>query len=188
MRPLYFLIGALIFIAGLVFTFVSIFKPGDSPTTVTSAVVLADHAAEANSVSYTMDGVINSAEQHRAVKITVSNSTRTIEIFSGYQGSVISSKSYANSPSSYKEFLAALQGVGFIKQTPKITDTYLGKCPFGYRYVFNTSSISGAPEMLWTTSCGKVKGTFGGVLDSVTQLFKKQIPDYDALLKGVSLK
>jgi hypothetical protein len=191
MKPLYILIGALIVIAGLAFAFVSIFKPGKTSNTkpVTSAVVLADHATKDNAVSYMVDGVTNSTEDHRAIKITITNKARTLEVFSGYNGNVIISQSFANDTASYRVFLAGLQTVGFIKQNTKNTDlNYTGKCPLGYRFILNTSGIKDAPQLLWTSSCGNaVKGNFAGNLDSVKQLFKAQIPDYNKLITGVRI-
>lgn len=190
MRPFYILIGALIVIAGLVFAFVSIFKPGKSSNIkqVTSAVVLAEHASEDNAVSYMVDGLTNATEDHRAIKITVTNKARTLEVFSGYDGNVILSKSFSNDTAGYKAFLAGLQTVGFLKQNTKNTSlNYQGKCPLGYTFIIKTSGIKDTPELLWTSSCSNAKGNFAGSLESVKQLFKKQIPDYDKLVTGVKI-
>ena len=189
LKPIYILIGALIVIAGLAFVLVTIFKPGSDSATVAPPVVLADHASESNSVSYLVDGVINSPEKHRAIQITVSNTVRTLQVFSGYQGNELIVKTYPNNVESYKEFLAALQTIGSTNYDTKATsDNYLGQCPFGYRFVIRTSGFKDVPEMLWTTSCSDSSGNFRGNLEQINQLFKKQIPDYDAVIKGVSLK
>jgi hypothetical protein len=189
MRPLYILIGALLVIASLVLVFVYVFKPGKTTTkTVTSAVVLADHANETNSVSYMVDGFTTSGEAHRAIKITITNQSRTLEVIGGYSGKVILSKTYTNDVASYKAFLAGLQTSGYIKQNAKYTSlAYEGRCPLGYRFVMNTAGIKDAPTLLWTTSCSNKVGSFQGNLGSVKQLFKNQIPDYQKLIKGVKL-
>jgi hypothetical protein len=188
MRPLYILIGALIIIAGLVFAFVSIFKPGKTSLPIASAVVLAEHASEDNAVSYMVDGLTNAIEDHRAIKITVTNKARTLEVFGGYDGRAILNKSFSNDTASYQAFLAGLQTVGFLNQNTKNTNlNYQGRCPLGYTFIIKTSGIKDVPELLWTTSCTNVKGNFAGSLESVKQLFKAQIPDYDKLVNGVKI-
>lgn len=189
MRPIYILVGALVIIGILVIVLVSIFKPSNNNNTpAIPPVVLADYATETNSVSYMIDGITNAEENHRAVKITISNTSRTLEVISGYKGQVIKTKTYANNTESYKSFLAGLQTVGYIKQNPKNTSTnYLGKCPLGFRYLITTSGIKNVPELLWTTNCGGTPGSFAGDLAAVRELFKNQIPDYDNLVSGISV-
>ena len=189
MKPIYTLGGALIVITILVLVFIGIFKPNKTTTTpVKQPVVLADHATENIAVSYMIDGSTTATEKHRSIKITVTNSTRILEVFSGYQGQVIKSKSYPNDAASYKIFLSGLQTIGFIKQSTKNTSLeYSGKCPLGNTYLLTTSGIKDAPELLWSTTCEKVKGNFTGNLTSVKRLFQEQIPDYKKLVAGVDL-
>ena len=189
MKPIYTLAGALIVIAIIVLVFISFFKPSKSTTTpVKQQVVLADHAGENISVSYMVDGSTTAREDHRAIRITITNSARTVEVFGGYQSQVIKAQSYPNDATSYKIFLAGLQNVGFIKQSTKnVSLIYDGQCPLGYRFILGTSGIKDAPTLLWTTSCEKVNGNFTGNLAAVKKLFKDQIPDYNKLVQDVSL-
>lgn len=154
----------------------------------TTTSQISDFADSDNSVSYKADGVINGNENHRAIKITVTNKSRMLEIISGYQGQVIYSQSYTNNVEAYKEFLSALQKSGYLIQRKNIANTTLeGACPLGNRYIFETIGIDISSEMLWTTSCASTQGTFGGKINVVQTLFQKQIPNYSKQVSTTSL-
>lgn len=188
MRPLYILFGALVVVVLLVLIFVGVFRPRSGTIPTKAPLILSEHASEDIAVSYMLDGKVNANEEHRAIKITVTNQYRLFEIIGGYQGQVIASQTFANNTESFKAFLASLQTAGWLKENTKTTSpVYEGKCPLGYRYILKTSNLEDAPEMLWTTSCNSAKGTFDGSLSTIKKLFKAQIPDYTKLVRGTDL-
>lgn len=188
MRPFYILIGALVIIGLVVIVFLSLTRPNTDGKKTTPVVVLADFAGSNASVSYTLDGITRGNELHRSIKITITNTMRKVEVFSDYQGKIVKSQSFVNNVPSFKAFLAGLQTAGYLKKSTSITsENYLGQCPLGYRYIFNTDGIKDVPSILWTTSCSTSNGTFKGILDTVRQLFTNQIPGYEKFVSDVRL-
>lgn len=189
-RSIYIFLGALFVIFLVVLVFVIIFRNGDNGGNGTvKTVVLADNAADDDvKVSYTLDGIIRGNELHRAIRISVNNRFRTLEVFEDYQGTVIDKHTFPNNVESFRAFLAGLQTLGYLRQAsePAITD-FEGQCPLGYRHIFNTEGVENAPTTLWRTSCSNTSGNFRGSLDSVRRLFRLQIPKYDSLVSRVNL-
>ena len=150
-------------------------------------VIINEYANSAATVSYLIQGEINSNEEHKAIRITVSKDIRTLEVLGGYQYIPINTRSYKNTNEAYAPFLASLQVAGFSKEksNPKITDPE-GRCPLGNKYFFSSTGIPNIPNNLWSSNCGSM-GTFGGNLSTVQQLFQNQIPDYTKLTSGVVL-
>jgi hypothetical protein len=190
MRFFWVLIGAFVLIILLAVVFLNINRPKSNNAIKTNnkAVVLADSANSDAVVSYTVEGVTNSNEAHRLIKISVSKSSRNTEVIAGYQGNVIKSQTLGNNVDAYRAFLAALQTVGFTDQkaNPIVKDVQ-GQCPFGLKYYFNTTGINNAANFLWSVSCSKLVGTFNGDQGGVQRLFQSQIPNYSSFVSGVSL-
>jgi len=159
-------------------------------------LLINEYANSPATVSYLVVGQINSNEAHRAIRITVSNNSRLVEVLSGYQYIPINSKSYDNTIEAFKPFLASLQVAGFtVKKTnPRITNPE-GICPFGNRYFFTSTGIPEIPDNLWSTSCSSISvfgggssaGTFDGNVNTVQTLFQNQIPDYNTITQNVQL-
>lgn len=152
-----------------------------------SATVLTDYARSGTRVVLTQEGIINGSDKHRAIRVTISENLRKIEIIQGYEGKVINSASYANDPSAYDAFLHALASANFITEAKNVkVGDEKGACPTGLRYGYNLEDGSGTVKHLWSTSCGGA-GNFAGNPSLARQLFRQQIPDYTKLTSGVSL-
>jgi hypothetical protein len=152
-------------------------------------VVLSDFAATDSQVVYFQGGRIVAEEEHRSIRITVSAKERKIQVYKGYNGAVIESKTYANTSASYDAFLAGLQNVGFtmpreIKSGP--TDPE-GACPLGRRYIFTLKNDNDIVHETWSATCRQARGDFGGRRGAVDDLFRAQIPDYRDLTRNVRL-
>lgn len=134
-----------------------------------------------------IDAPTNVNQEHRQVKITVSNTLNEIDIISGYQNDVVQSQTYASNSSAFAAFLQALKQAGFTKGNTKSTVDYRGYCPLGDRYVYTFNDGNRDLFNFWTTSCGQ--GTFGGNRALVRSLFERQIPqaDFGKMTTGIPL-
>lgn len=190
MRFIWIVAGALGLLLLITVFFLVINKPDNSSSTNKSSqkIVMANYSNSDAKVSYTKVGITNGREAHRAIKITVSKNSRTLEIYEGYQGKILQTNSFSNDQDAYKAFLAALQNRGYLNQNNTKTSTDIqGKCPLGIKYLFNSYGINGAPSFLWTSSCGTAPGNFGGRLNDIRRLFQLQIPNYNKLTSGTNL-
>jgi hypothetical protein len=187
MPRIIYIIGA----AGLILILVLVFffgLGGNNPTSPAKRINLQDYADSNAVVSFTTDGIINGDDIHRAIRINISSTNRELVIYQGYQSNVLSTTSFSNNSSAYKQFLAALQTAGWLTQVKRPATTDInGKCPLGNRYIYNNQNIDSAPDNLWTTTCSGIKGTFAGNISLVNQLFRNQITGYSNLVSGVSL-
>ena len=172
-----------------------IFRPAKKSSTSsnsTPTVSLSETFASAGGtdavVTFQTDGVINGNDQHRQIQISVSKTSRTLTVFQGYQGSVLSTQSFSNNDSAFQGFLNAIYGAGFTNTKSNSTQTNIaGACPLGNRFIYSSKNISGAPASLWAATCGNKIGTFGGNVTTVNTLFRSQIPNYNSLVSGVNL-
>ncbi|MCA9330064.1 hypothetical protein KDA11_05420 [Candidatus Saccharibacteria bacterium] len=132
-----------------------------------------------------ISGPITGDDEHRSIKITITRNSRLIEVFQGYQGKVIKSESYPNNVDAYDEFINALAKVNYGKKRRSDSDSEIGICATGRRYVYevfdeNNDSVS----RTWAGSC--TKGTVYGSSEAINNLFRMQITDYSKLISGVN--
>ncbi len=175
-----FIIGFLIAIGLLIFAFILIFRGGDSSKTQIQGTQMLDYTNTSVVVQLTTEGPVSADKTHKEVRITVGNNESTIETFQGYQGTLLSTRSYANNPAAYADFLRALDIVGYTKgNSDKNVADERGYCPDGRRYVMNIKDGDKDIQRFWSSSCGT--GTFKGKTASVLALFDRQIPDYETI-------
>jgi hypothetical protein len=179
-----FIVFLLLIVLGLVFVFGHHSTP-KKPTAIVRT--LPDYADSNSSLSMVMDGVINGDDIHRAIRITVTRDSRTLDIIQGYSGRVIDSHTLANTKDAYDIFLRALNTSGFTTKLKKPTgpNDSRGQCPDGSRDVFNLDDAGNTVSSLWFSSCAI--GTYGGNPDLTQTLFQRQITDYDNLVSNVQL-
>ncbi len=166
------------------------FRSSPSPSTQKpqeqTAKKLPDYSTTNATVSFIVEGKINGGDQHREVRINADRFSRSLLIFEGYQGKIIRQENFPNSQQGYKEFLAALQDAGFsVRREGAKTLSPNGQCPLGKRYYYQATEVAGFPSDLWSSSCGRAVGTFGGNFSVVEQLFQLQIPGYSKLTQDV---
>lgn len=177
------LFGLIIFIVILV----ALFTHGKKPAPGPALQPLPDYAGTTAEVSFTTDGIVNGDEMHRAIKITISNDTREVQVLQGYNPQVIMDKTFQNNQEAYTVFLKAINNAGFLKKTKsKVTDER-GICPLGYRYILDLSQDGSDLSRTWTSTCGGSTPTSGAALSTVQTLFQDQIPDYGSLVGNVNL-
>lgn len=144
-------------------------------------------SSDGSEVSYTIYGRVVGEEQHRAIRITVNNSERKLEILQGYDNSAISSQRFSNKESAFQTFLLALESGGFTTHDTSIKTNEWDSCPLGTRRVFSTKYKDSSSVRSWVTSCGPKGASFRGNSEVVDTLFKDQIPDFDNLTNDVEL-
>ena len=135
-----------------------------------------------------IDGPVNAVSQHNQVQILVTNSVTTFNIFSGYNGQVVSSRHYVMTPAAFHVFLRSLEGAGFANgsQNPSLRQAS-GYCPLGDRYIFTFSNGGTLMERYWATSCNGTPHTYDGDLALTLQLFQNQVPDYDNIVSSLNI-
>ncbi len=180
-----YIAGFLLTIFLLIFVFVMIFRNSDQPGPKTEVQRLVDYANTSTEVQLTVDYPISAEQTHRRVVTTVGRDASILSYEQGYEGTVIRSKTYGNNPTSYANFLRALEVSGFNKG---VTDEALrderGYCPQGRRYIMEIKDGNRSIQRFWSTSCGNI-GSFKGEIGTVNNLFIRQIPDYNVLTAGI---
>jgi hypothetical protein len=184
-RIILILVGFIIFLAILL----NLFTGGKKPTPVNPVKPLPEYAATDATVSFTIDGIVNGDELHRAIRITISSNQRTMDVLQGYNPSVIQSKSFVNNQEAYDVFLRAMANSGFlvkIKNSKAPTDER-GLCPLGFRYILDLNQDGDDLSRLWASSCGRSVGNSAAAIPTISQLFQDQIPNYPNLVGQVNL-
>lgn len=182
-----YFIGFLVTIGLLIVLIVLLLSGSGHKTKPPTPKTLPDYATTDASVRLTIDGQINADQTHRQIRITVNRDDATFDLIQGYQGTVISTQSYANNESAYSNFLYALSHVGFtLGDNSKLLANEKGYCPLGNRYIFELINNGQDVQRYWATTCGKPR-TYGGNVSATLNLFKLQIPDYSTLTQNVSL-
>lgn len=139
------------------------------------------------SVSQTTTGALVGEDQRRAIKIIISQDSRTIEILSGYEDSVVNSESFSNTPAAYSAFLGGLQNANFSSSRKTKETNILGVCPLGNIYFYELDNGVNTIFNNWSTSCSASDGTFFGYGSLIRQMFQLQIPNYNSYVQNVNL-
>lgn len=156
---------------------------GDRPRVQTE---LLDYAQTETVMRMTVEGRVNVDADHRKARVTIGRDSNVLQVLSGYDGSVISRRSYDSNEAAYATFLRALQLQGYTRgnDEPAQADSR-GFCPTGKVYTFEIITGSTVVQKFWTTSCGG--GTFRGNTGLVRTLFRAQVPDYSRVIRGTGL-
>jgi hypothetical protein len=160
---------------------------GNKPATTQKPLVVSEEARPGVSAVLTTQGAVTGENQRRAIRITVSQTERRLEILTGYGEAVERAQTYPNTEAGFETFLVALDQAGFENQKKSIVEDERGACPLGRRYIYELKEYSQDLLSLWSTSCGGKLGTFAGNRVTVRRLFERQIPDYATQVRGVDL-
>lgn len=179
----------IIAISALVSLGQSVFRGGDSRTSVDVSRDALLNIAIDRSVTMTVRGPIVADEDFRSYRVQVSSSQRQMTTYDGYLQTVRETKSLGNSTRAYDEFVHALDHANLMKGTAfeGDKDDTRGICATGRVYEFEVLQADQSVKRLWTSTCGGSKGSLAANLDQVRSLFTGQIPDSDALLRTVDL-
>lgn len=182
-----YITGILIAIGLVVLTIILIIKAfSGGGTPKQTQIDLNSYASTDAVMQMTVDGPISADKTHNEIRITVGRDTTKLDIMKGYEGNVTSSKTFQNNQDSYTQFLHALTVAGFTlgNSDPNVRDER-GYCPAGERFIFE--AVSGGQDVMrwWKTSCGE--GNFKGKSDTIRNLFKAQVPNYNQLTLNTQL-
>lgn len=192
MKALYSVVGFFLFI---VFVIIAIAIGGNATKTDTAptkpaAIKLSDHSGRESEVKLTITGPVVADENHNSIRISVTQSLRTIDVIKGYQGSVVKTKSYVNNQAAYEAFLKALDTAFYaserINSKDRVTDES-SSCATGSRYALDFGDGFELKSHHWTSTCTESRGTFGGNISKITSLFNLQFPDYYEFTSGLGL-
>ena len=150
-------------------------------------VRLADFVNTDATVSWTEQGELVGDDQHKEIRITVSRGERRAEVLTGYSQTIERSQSFVNTQEAFDRFMRSLNESGFARQRKTQLTDYRGACPVGKRYIYTLNQGGNDDLFLWSTSCSREDGTFGGRPSMVKRLFQNQITDYDDFAHGVKL-
>jgi hypothetical protein len=179
-----FIFGALGVILLVILVVVLITRGGKGP--VEQPLVLSEQAREGVSSAYTEQGRMVGEDQRRAIRVTVNQNERRLEILTGYEEAVESAQTFPNTQSAFEAFLVALDQAGFDNKKVSNIKDERGACPLGRGYVYQLNEYSQPLINTWSTSCGKI-GTFNGNRNTVRALFQKQIPGYAKLVSQIDM-
>ena len=161
-------------------------RPSKAPTE--KQLVVSEEAREGVAAVLTTYGRLVGEDRRRAIRLSVSQTERRVEILTGYDEAVERAQTFPNTPSAFEAFLAALDQAGFdVKRKTSIKDER-GVCPLGKRYVYQLKEYSQDLLSSWNTSCGGKIGTFNGSDSIVRKLFEQQVPNYNDQIRGVDLR
>ncbi|MES2971616.1 MAG: hypothetical protein V4702_04810 [Patescibacteria group bacterium] len=142
------------------------------------------------SISWTHQGQLVGDDKYRSIRVTVTRSTRKIEILSGYQDRVERTNEYPNTAAAFSTFTRALDNQGFGKERTVKQPDDRGICPLGNRFIYRLTDNSQEIMRTWSDTCLTANGPFGGGTNAVAtiqQLFRAQIPDYYNYTANVQL-
>lgn len=173
-------------VALIVMVFILVLRglTGDGRPAIRTQMV--DYAKTETIMQMTVSGRVNIDQEHRQVRVEIGRTSNKVELIGGYDGTVLSSRTYPSNEAAYATFLRALDLQGYTRgdANPEREDSR-GHCPNGKVYTFKIITGSSTVQNFWTTSCGG--GTFGGNTSVVRTLFREQIPDYSTIIRGTGL-
>lgn len=185
----YFYRICVVFIVAIVALLIFSLSPNKQKTTtvVNKGIVLSDYVAQVKSaVSFTIQGKVVGDDDYRSIRITVTSSTRTLDILKGYEQTAVSTAQFSNNPKAYDIFLRALEIAGYTKTKNSRYATEQGVCPLGNRYIYGVQSGTESVQRSWSATCSGF-GSYNGNPSLTRQLFQSQITDYSKLVSGVQL-
>jgi len=179
-------------IVGLVTLARALFFSGASSTTQsevdTNQQALLD-TTDGSAVSMTVRGPIVADENFRSYQIIVTPNSRDMKTYSGYLGTILKQETLGNNTAAYDQFVHALDKANMSagKQLSDEKNDVRGICATGRVFEFSTLKSGKTIQTLWTSTCNGSQGSLKANETQLSQLFQNQIPNADALLKGLSL-
>ncbi len=184
---IFILLFVLIFVGwGLSAVARNVFNRSNSDTAITDEVV-EPKLEGVNVVRYIVDGPVVASSDHRRYMIEVSRNVVLMRVYSDYGQTIINEKSYANNFEAFEAFIQSLEEANATARYDGTDDdddlSDQGICPEGRRYILEI----GDDIRRWTTSCNRKDGTAAGKMTTMRNLFSKQVPDFEEMIKGTSL-
>jgi hypothetical protein len=181
-------VGFLVTVGLLVLLIFLLFHGGGKVSVPTTSLPLSSYANTSAEVRLTIDGPINANQDHQQVQITANQNLVTFDQFQGYDGTVVNQQQFVNTENAYTAFLYALQLNGFTEgNTSSALSNEQGHCATGERYTLELIQGGNDLEHFWATNCPNVVRSFNGNLPLMLTLFEAQVPNYQTLVKNLTI-
>jgi len=182
-----YLIGLLITIGLLVLLIMLIINSGSPKSKTPTVQPISSFSTTSAQTRLIIDGPITAEQNHQQVQIIVGQDAVIYEEIQGYNGTVVNSQTFANTQSSYYNFLRALGVANFTtgNRDPALVNN-TGLCPVGNRYNFQIIENNKYIQNLWATTCPGTK-TFEGNVNLTVTLFEAQVPNFDTLTQDLAI-
>jgi hypothetical protein len=182
-----FILAGLGVIIVVILATILITRGGGDRTPTVRPVVVSEEAREGVSTVLTTRGKLVGEDERRAIRITVNQDERRLEILTGYEEAVERAQVYPNTHAAFENFMVALDQAGFNRSRSSTIEDERGACPTGKTYIYELKEFSQQLIRLWDTSCGGKIGTMAGKDSTIRKLFEEQIPDYTKQVRDVDL-
>jgi hypothetical protein len=161
--------------------------PNGTPTSTTTT--LSDYdSSKTPIISWTQQGRIVGNNQYNSIRITITPTSRRVDVLNTYQNQVVKTSQYDNNQDAYNTFARALDLMRFGRTRTVSNPNVEGVCPFGNRFIYTFNAESQEKVNTWSDTCSTADGTYAGTnATSTARLFREQIPDYSRQVSGVSL-
>jgi len=170
---------------GLVILVIILLVSGGGSKQPATKVDLRQYANSDARAQLIVDGPIVSDQEHQQVEIDVDRNQVAYTLYTGYQRTIKTTKSYTNNNNAFNNFLYGLYQANYANgNTDKSLRDNRGYCVEGERYNFSFDDSTKNVLYLWHTSCGQ--GTYKGNFAATLYLFKNQVPDLDTLTNEVN--
>lgn len=189
MRYIIAIILIILFVIVAIVTIGRISAPSSRTNVPASRVTkLANYADNTSaSVSWTQSGHLVGDDQRRAIRVTVTPRTRTIEVLNGYSQVTERKQELDNTPQAFQQFTRALDKANFGKERTVAQPDERGVCPLGYQYIYRLTEASREVMRTWSDSCLNTDGPSAGNASLISQLFRNQITNYGKFTSNVQL-
>lgn len=158
-------------------------------STVDASTPISDYKKAGAKLRFKISGPVVADENHQSLVFEVTQGTRSVKFFKGYNLGLVKEISLSNNYNAYNAFAEALYTSGFsnVKSTQKDTK-YQGECPTGKLYTAELLNSDGKViKSLWKTSCSSKTGSLNGSYSSILNLFMGQFPEYKDFSSGISI-
>ena len=182
-----YIVGFFITIGLIILILVLLFRGGDSPVApVKKPLSLPDYTYTGAVARMIVDGPVVGDQKHNEIQIDVSQDSVTMNVYQGYQQTLLRSQTYSNNTTAWAVFLRSLQRAGYtLGDTSSALRDERGYCPVGTRSIYSLTNNGSDVMRFWRTSCGQ--GTAKGQTATFRYLFQKQVPDYSKLVAGINV-
>ncbi len=132
-------------------------------------------------VFLTIRGPITAKENHYSVLIEVTQSSRKLYIYQGYDQTVVDKVELDNHPKSFADFLLSLKNNDFAAAKQGKQNQNDATCADGQLIQFGLDKGTQTVKHYWLAPCSG-DGTFAGNASVILNLIKRQIPRAQAII------
>ncbi|MCA9336386.1 MAG: hypothetical protein KDA17_01050 [Candidatus Saccharibacteria bacterium] len=177
------LVIAAVFSVGRMIFFSNSSSQDKATDSISSSLVDTD---EGRSVRWAVRGPIVANEKFQSYQITVSPTSRSYTVYTGYLDQVVLTHRYENNRQAYEQFVYALAKADVTNTRNAADNDIRGACATqGLAFVFETAKDGTADQSEWTTTCAGSKGTMTAKPAQVQALFVNQIPDFSPIFDEI---